>query len=98
MHNIVGHYGWSWQGEASKQPTPKLDWNALQESVSTHIRTLNFGYTVQLRTKAVKYLNAYAKFVDPHTLECTDRRGDKSRITARRVLIATRRKAQDSGD
>lgn len=56
--------------------------------IQDHIRSLNFGYRVQLRQKGVTYKNALAKFVDPHTLELTDKKGKTSTLTARRVVIA----------
>lgn len=45
-------------------------------------------YRVQLREKGVDYKNALGAFVDPHTLELTDKKGKKSTITARRVVVA----------
>lgn len=36
----------------------------------------------------IKYFNSYASFVDPHTLELENQKGQKSKITARRILIA----------
>ena len=39
------------------------------ENVQSHIGSLNWGYRVQLRDKGVEYINAYAKFTDPHTVQ-----------------------------
>ena len=36
----------------------------------------------------VKYFNAYAKFVDPHTVELTDKKGKTETITADKFVIA----------
>jgi thioredoxin reductase (NADPH) len=79
-------FGWDEppQGEA-----PLASWTKLQENVENYIRSLNFGYVVSMRENNVKYLNARARFLDAHTLECTNRRGEASNITARRVLLAT---------
>jgi len=44
-------------------------------AVQDHIGSLNWGYRVSLRENKVEYLNAYGAFVDPHTLDCTDRAG-----------------------
>lgn len=42
-------------------------------AIQDHIGSLNWGYRTALREKKVEYLNAYGVFVDPHTIECTDR-------------------------
>lgn len=39
------------------------------EGIQAHIGSLNWGYRVALREKKVNYLNAYAEFVDAHTLK-----------------------------
>ena len=39
------------------------------EAIQAHIGSLNWGYRVALREKKVNYLNAFAEFVDPHTLK-----------------------------
>ncbi len=43
------------------------------DAVQDYIGSLNWGYRVSLRENNVTYINAYGKFVDSHTLECTDR-------------------------
>ena len=43
----------------------------LRQTVKDYILSLNFGYKKALRDKAVEYINAYASFVDPHTVEYT---------------------------
>jgi thioredoxin reductase (NADPH) len=68
---------------------PAFDWESLRENVQNHIRGLNFKYRVALREKEVTYLNKLARFVDPHTIEATDKKGRSSQITASRFLIAT---------
>ena len=50
-------------------PTATHDWEKLVSAVQSHIGSLNWGYRVQLREKSVTYLNAYAQFVDEHTLK-----------------------------
>jgi len=37
--------------------------------VQSYIKSLNFGYRKILREKTVTYLNAYAQFVDAHTIK-----------------------------
>ena len=46
-------------------------WTAMVENVQAHIGSLNWGYRVALREKKVNYLNAFAEFVDPHTIKVT---------------------------
>jgi len=36
----------------------------------------------------VNYINALGRFVDPHTIECTDKKGAKTNITGEHILIA----------
>lgn len=38
-------------------------------AIQAHIGSLNWGYRVALREKKVNYLNAFAEFIDPHTLK-----------------------------
>jgi thioredoxin reductase (NADPH) len=76
-------YGWNLgEGKATH------DWGKMVGAVQDHISSLNFGYRVALREKGVEYKNALGAFKDAHTLELTDKKGKKSEITARRVLIA----------
>lgn len=75
-------YGW----EASKTGHK---WELMVEKIQEYISSLNWGYRTDLRSKKVEYLNAYGVFVDPHTVETTNRAGKKSTITARRFVIAT---------
>ena len=47
----------------------KHNWNTMVEAIQAHVGSLNWGYRVALREKKVQYINAYAEFVDPHTLK-----------------------------
>jgi thioredoxin reductase (NADPH) len=76
-------YGW----EVPEAPPHR--WEAMVEGVQMHIKSINFGYRSELMTEGVKYLNAYAVFKDPHTVECTDKKGAKTQVTAARFVIAT---------
>lgn len=78
-------FGWD---EPPAEQAPVISWSKLQENVENYVRSLNFGYVVSMRDNGVKYLNAHARFLDRHTLECTNRRGEVSKITARRVILA----------
>merc|ERR1712070_477800 len=75
-------YGW-------ELPTPKHNWETMVGNVQMHIKSLNFGYRSELMSKAVKYLNAYATFVDAHTVKAVDKKGKETMITADRFVIAT---------
>lgn len=65
------------------------NWDVMVRSVQDYIASLNWNYRVSLREAGVEYKNTYGTFVDAHTIECTDKKGKKSSITARRVVIAT---------
>lgn len=76
-------FGWSVDRRGATH-----DWPKMVSAVQDHIASLNFGYKVALRDKGVKYENALGAFIDPHTIECTDKKGAKKSITARRIVIA----------
>lgn len=65
------------------------DWNAMVDNVQNHISSLNFKYRTELRQRGVEYLNARACFVDDHTVELTDKKGNVTRKTAEHFVIAT---------
>jgi thioredoxin reductase (NADPH) len=84
-------FGWKQggAGQAAEAPAGAThSWETMVSSVQDHIASLNFGYRVALREKSVDYKNALGAFVDPHTLELTDKKGKKSTITARRFVVA----------
>jgi thioredoxin reductase (NADPH) len=87
MQHMAPHYGWS-QGGADA-PGPVCDWETLRGNVTMHIKSLNFGYTADLRKKGVKYFNAYAVLQDATTVSMTNKKGEVSTVTARRVIVAT---------
>jgi len=67
--------------------TVQHDWPALVDNVDNYIRSLNFGYIKALRESRVKYFNAYARFVDEHTVEYEEK-GQVKRVTADKFIIA----------
>ena len=77
-------FGW----KGTEEEKLAHSWEEMVENVDNYIRSLNFGYKVDLRKRGVEYLNKLATFKDPHTLECVGKDGTKSEITARRVVIA----------
>ena len=38
-------------------------------SIQAYIRSLNFKYRVDLRSKGVEYENSYGEFISPHRLK-----------------------------
>jgi len=77
-------FGWELPEEAVKH-----NWGTMVEAIQAHVGGLNWGYRVALREKKVQYLNAYAEFVDAHTLKTTDKKKKETQITAKHILIAT---------
>lgn len=65
-----------------------FSWQTMVGNVQDHIRSLNFKYRVDLRGKGIDYINALGRFVDPHTVETTDKKGNKTTVTADKVVIA----------
>ena len=65
-----------------------FNWDTLRDSVQGHISSLNFGYRTQLRKFSVTYYNKFAKFIDAHTIELTDKKGKTETITADKILIS----------
>jgi len=83
-HSLEDSKAFGWQ-------TPDAighNWATLVENVAGHIGALNWGYRVALRDKKVDYVNAYAKFTDPHTIQTVDKRGKEKTITADKFLVA----------
>lgn len=74
-----------WKRSESKAPH---NWQTLVENIGDHIKSLNFGYRVQLREEGVTYINKRGKFIDAHTIETTDKKGKKDTITAARIVIS----------
>lgn len=69
-------------------PSTTPRWSVLKDNVQNYIRSLNFKYRVRLREKEVSYLNKLATFVDPNTIEVTDKKGRTSTMTSSRFLVA----------
>ncbi len=42
---------------------PTHSWTVLKDRVQDHIRSLNFGYRVQLREKGITYLNKLGQVI-----------------------------------
>lgn len=73
----------------NKPLTQSNDWNILTENIQNHIKSLNYGYRLQLNEKNIVYYNKYAKFINNHSIELTDNENKKEIITAENIIIAT---------
>lgn len=80
------YYGWK---ANSTGGGGKHDWNTMVENIQNVIKSSNFKYRVELRTKGVDYINKYGRFLDKNTLELEDRNGEKSTIVGDHFIIAT---------
>jgi glutathione reductase (NADPH) len=69
-------YGWS-------PIHSTLDWSKMINAVNQEVERLNGIYQRMLDKSGVEIFSAYAKFIDPHTLEVGDRK-----VTANKILIA----------
>eukprot|EP01126_Amoeba_proteus_P066770 TRINITY_DN9727_c0_g1_i2.p1 TRINITY_DN9727_c0_g1~~TRINITY_DN9727_c0_g1_i2.p1 ORF type:complete len:283 (+),score=58.70 TRINITY_DN9727_c0_g1_i2:77-925(+) len=81
--NDAKHFGWDLDTSKST-----LHWERLVESVQNHIKSLNFGYRSQLRSKDVSYHNELARFIDPHTVVTRNKKGLEQTRTAKNFLVA----------
>ena len=78
---------------AMKKLTPykigvEHSWELLIGEVQEYIHKLNWSYRVKLNEVKVKYVNAFAEFVDSHTIRLTDLNEEKSNITGNNILVA----------
>ncbi|KAL0482541.1 thioredoxin reductase [Acrasis kona] len=87
------HFGWNVVEEDAMNELSakkeKFSWERLVENVQNYIHGLNFKYKVDLRSNKVEYLNALGEFLDAHTIQATDIKGNKKKMTARRFVLAT---------
>ena len=56
----------------------KHDWSKMVQAIQDYIGGLNWGYKVELRDKAVKYINAYGEIQSANTIKTTNKRGKVS--------------------
>lgn len=56
--------------------------------MNLHIRSINWGYKIQLGEKKIDYQNKFASFVDSHTISLRDAKGRTNEVTAERIVIA----------
>ena len=44
------------------------DWGKMVTNVQKHVKSLNWGYKTEMIKLKVKYYNAFASFIDQHTI------------------------------
>jgi thioredoxin reductase (NADPH) len=77
-------HGLGWETKASHS------WETMLKNINNYIKSLNFGYRTELRSKKVKYYNKFATFVDPHKLALDDGKGGAPEyVTAKNIVLAT---------
>lgn len=84
-------FGWTTaDGEPLKLgENVRHDWDKMVQEIQMYIKSLNFGYRVNLREKNVTYVNALARFIDSHTIQTVDKKGTVSTVTSDKFIIAT---------
>lgn len=92
--NELNHFGWALRDNSrlstrGKDANVVMNWKILVESVQNVIKSSNFKYRVELRSKGVNYINSFARFIDKNTLELENAKGEKSQITGEKIIIAT---------
>lgn len=76
-------FGWEFSDQVSHS------WDHMKQAVQDHIGSLNFNHRVALRSAKVTYINAYAEFIAPHKIKCTDGKNEVKELTSRFFIIAT---------
>jgi thioredoxin reductase (NADPH) len=61
----------------------------LTKNVQNLVKSMSFAYRTQCTTNDVALFDAFATFVDPHTVEATQRDGSVVTLTADRFILAT---------
>ncbi|CAD8162174.1 unnamed protein product [Paramecium pentaurelia] len=65
----------------------KHNWKQLIETVQKHIKELNVRQESSLKDHGIDYYNKFAKFIDRHTIELTDIKGEKEIISAKNIIV-----------
>uniref|UniRef100_A0A8C0JQG3 Thioredoxin reductase 3 n=1 Tax=Canis lupus dingo TaxID=286419 RepID=A0A8C0JQG3_CANLU len=76
-------FGWEYSQQV------KHTWETMTEAIQNHIGSLNWGYRLSLREKAVAYVNSYGEFVEHHKIKATNRKGQETCYTAAKFVLAT---------
>ena len=64
-------------------------WETLVANVQDYTRSMSFSYRSQCVSNDVDYINAFATFVDPHTIEATRKDGTTLTISADTFIVCT---------
>lgn len=64
------------------------NWERMRESVTNHIKSLNWGYRTQMMKMGIKYYNALASLSGPNTIKLVDKNDVVTEITAEHILVA----------
>jgi len=84
MHD-ANVFGWQIPKDISIQHS----WNKMIENVQNHIKSLNWNYKTQLRSKKVEYFNERVSFTGPNTIKSVDKNGKEKFTTANKFILAT---------
>jgi len=57
-------------------------------NITSHIKSLNWGFKADLIKAKCKYFNEFASFVDAHTIQLKKANGDTQTVTADKIVIA----------
>ncbi|XP_011826899.1 PREDICTED: thioredoxin reductase 3 isoform X2 [Mandrillus leucophaeus] len=76
-------FGWEYNQQV------KHNWETMTKAIQNHISSLNWGYRLSLREKAVAYVNSYGEFVEHHKIKATNKKGQETYYTAAQFVIAT---------
>uniref|UniRef100_A0A2K6MCW9 thioredoxin-disulfide reductase (NADPH) n=1 Tax=Rhinopithecus bieti TaxID=61621 RepID=A0A2K6MCW9_RHIBE len=76
-------FGWEYDQQV------KHKWETMTKAIQNHISSLNWGYRLSLREKAVAYVNSYGEFVEHHKIKATNKKGQETYYTAAQFVIAT---------
>ncbi|KAL4669336.1 hypothetical protein H8959_007890 [Pygathrix nigripes] len=76
-------FGWEYDQQV------KHNWETMTKAIQNHISSLNWGYRLSLREKAVAYVNSYGEFVEHHKIKATNKKGQETYYTAAQFVIST---------
>ncbi|RDD47328.1 Thioredoxin reductase 2, mitochondrial [Trichoplax sp. H2] len=76
------HYGWQLPSSSYEH-----SWDTLRDGVRNYIKSLNWGYRVQLKNKKIDYLNGKGTFLSRHEIKVDLKSGSKI-LSADNYVIA----------
>jgi len=78
------HLGWD---VPATHHEVKHSWQRMSQTVTNYIKSLNWGYKVQLKEYGITYIKAFASFADAHTVEF-EKRKKTQRASAKYIVLA----------